>query len=561
MKPQAIALRRISSLKQAEGHSLDAQESSTEKMSKEMDLEIVKAWRIIQTSNRGKNFGRKDMEEMLAFCKKNRRVKYLLIDFVNRLMREAEVLIYYKVLFNQLGVQLVFCDPAQHNLNSGDQYSKLMLYIEAFSAEQDNDHRTGTTVSKMKARIEQGYYLTRPHQGYVKSDIPGIHAPDPVRFKTLQNACKHIIYDGWSVSQAVKWLNDSGYRTRAGNKMDLNHFIELFEDPYYCGIITIRSDGWPKNVPGLHQPMLSQREHKILVSIMSKRNPRLRMKHNPEFPMANILRHQECMGIGKYEKFAGVNHNRGKRNGKQRPIQKVYDCRDCRKRLSRDKVHTNFTHHLGSLQLLPDEQRFLQALVKVWKMQRGSVTERLRTLEVRKQSLEQKMQETTATYALESDILIKTNLKKLITGYGEELESLEKDIIITRDVELESEDFVRFAVEYMSNLAKNWWDLSYENRKRGEQILFNGKIYANNSAIIHTPELSTIYRLGTNKKDLEKVSLSNMVELAGTAPASASLSWLVFYRFRLFKNLGEQPINSQKAIPQSPENLSKFYGQ
>lgn len=524
MKPQAIALRRISSLSQADGHSLDAQESSTERMARDMGLEIVKAWRIVQTSNRGKNFGRKDMEEMLALCKRNRKIKYLLIDFVNRLMREAEVLIYYKVLFNQLGVQLIFCDPKQHNLNSGDQYSKLMLYLEAFTAEQDNENRAGTTISRMKARIEQGYYLTHPHQGYMKSDTPGIHIPDPIRFKPLQDACKHIIYDGWSVSQTVKWLNDGGYRTRGGKKMDLNHFIELFEDAYYCGIITIKSEGWPKNIRGLHQPMLSQREHKILATIMAKRNPRTRKKHNPDFPMANILRHEECLNTGKYEKFAGVNHNRGKRNGKQRPLRPVYDCRDCRTRLSRDLVHANFTQHLASLQLLPDEQRFIQALIKVWKLQRGSVTERLRTLEVRKESLEHKMQETTATYAQESDLLIKTNLKKLITGYGEELESLEKDIISTRDVELESEDFVKFAVEYMSNLAKNWWALSYENRKRGEQILFNGKIYANNSAIVHTPELSTIYRLGTNKKDLEKVSLANMVELAGTAPASVGLS-------------------------------------
>ena len=520
MKPQAIALRRISSHSQADGHSLDAQESSTERMADEMGLEIVKAWRIIQTSNKGKNFGRRDMEEMLTYCKKTRTVKYLLIDFVNRLMREVEIMIYYKVLFNQLGVTLIFCDPAQHNLNSTDQYAQLMLYLEGYKAEQDNVARSQTTVARMKARIEQGYYLTYPHQGYTKSDTPGLHVPDPIRFEPLQDTCKHIIYDGWSVPQAVRWLNDNGYRTQAGKKMDLNHFIALFEDSYYCGIINIKSEGWPKNVRGLHQPMLSQREHKILVAVMSKRNPRLRMKHNPDFPMANILRHYECMNVGKYEKFAGVNHNRGKRNGKQRPIRKVYDCRDCRTRLSRDVVHTNLTQHLDSLQLLPDEQRFTQAMIKVWKMQRGSVTERLRTLEVRRQTIEQKMQEITESYAVETDLLIKGNLKKLITGYGAEINALEKDIVGTRDVELESEDFVKFAIEYMTNLADNWWSLSYENRKRGEQILFNGKIYANNKAVVHTPNLSTIYRLGANKKDQNMVSLANMVELPGTAPGS-----------------------------------------
>ena len=121
-------------------------------------------------------------------------------------------------------------------------------------------------------------------------------------------------------------------------------------------------------------------------------------------------------------------------------------------------------------------------------------------------------------------MLLKENLKKLVTSYSEELKLIEKDIIGTRDIELESEDFVKFAIEFMVNLSRNWWTLSYENRKRGEQILFNGKIYANNSATIHTPELSTIYRVGANKKDLGKVSLASLVELAGTAPASASLS-------------------------------------
>jgi hypothetical protein len=45
--------------------------------------------------------------------------------------------------------------------------------------------------------------------------------------------------------------------------------------------------------------------------------------------------------------------------------------------------------------------------------------------------------------------------------------------------------------------------------------------------------LSTIYRLGTNKK-APAAADAFLEELAGTAPASAGLSWLVFYRFSLF---------------------------
>lgn len=266
MKQQAIVLNRISSKDQASGHSLDAQLENAKVKAAELDVDITKVWSGVLTSKKGKNFGRKDLEEMLSHCRQNKQVKYVLVDMVNRLMREMKVLFYYVVLFEQMGVKVVFCDPSQKHLNSDDQMSQLLLAIEAFKAEADNKTRGETSISRMHSRIKQGYYLSHPHQGYMTSDVPGLHIPDPIRFKPLQDACKHIIYDGWSVNQAVKWLNDSGYRTRKGRKMAIDKFIDLLMDRYYCGFIDIKSEGWPKDIRGLHEPMLSVREHKILVT-------------------------------------------------------------------------------------------------------------------------------------------------------------------------------------------------------------------------------------------------------------------------------------------------------
>ncbi|MDB5185572.1 MAG: hypothetical protein JWL85_95 [Candidatus Saccharibacteria bacterium] len=97
--------------------------------------------------------------------------------------------------------------------------------------------------------------------------------------------------------------------------------------------------------------------------------------------------------------------------------------------------------------------------------------------------------------------------------------------------------------------------ISYENRKRGEQVLFNGAIYADNSANVHSPTLSSIYRLGTNKKALSDVDNAHLVELAGTAPASARLSLLVVYRFRSFSWFSRfRPVNDQKVEISSPKS-------
>jgi len=521
MEPLAISTRRISSIGQIKGHSLEAQAASTIKMADELKAEIVKTWDIVQTSNRGKNFKRKDMEEALRFCKQNKRVKYFLFDFVGRVMREAEVLIYYKVLFNQLGVQLVFCDPSQRYLNGNDQYTRLMLMIEAVKAEMDNDSRRETVIARMKSRYSQGYYISKPHAGYIKSSIPGLHIPDPERFKLLQECGKRVIYKQYSVPQAIKWLNAQGYRTPGGKIMDVDHYSDLMIDRYYCGIIDINKDDWPKGVKGVHQQMFSPREHQLLVERIKKRNIRVLRKNNPDFPMANILRHYECRNLGKYEKFSGHWFNRGKRkSGRQRPLIAVYDCRDCRKRIRREYVHKAFSEYLAQLNLVVDEAKFKNALIRVWKNQQGVISDQKVALRNKKTSLEQKIKQTASAMVSESVESAKSAMRALIDDYDKEVLEINNELSRLDSNDLASADFVNFALNFIKNLQSNWWSISADERKRGEMIIFKDKIYIDNLAEVHTPDLSPIYRLESIKKDLSFYDKSLLVELPVIATGS-----------------------------------------
>ncbi|MDQ5963145.1 MAG: site-specific recombinase [Patescibacteria group bacterium] len=540
MKDKAIALRRISDRKQDDGHSLIAQKESTERTAEQLGLLLVKTWDEIRSSKRGKNFKRRDMEQMLKFCKQNRDVKYLLIDFVNRLMREVEILIYYKVLFNQMGVELYFCDPTQQHLNGGDQYSKLMLLLEAYKAETDNDSRAETTIARMKARYNAGYYISHPHQGYMKSDIAGLHVKDPERFGLLQKSGYLIIYEQYTPEQAVRWLSDHGYRTRGGKKMDVNHYIELIQDRYFCGIIDIKKEG-PlsdiKNVKGLHEPMFSVHEHEKLVAIITKRNPRIRQKHNPEYPVANLIRHLECKHEELHSKFSGFAKDRGIRNGKKRPKCPTYRCRTCRREFSRQRLHDGIETHMNSLEFLPDSATFKRALIKVWRNQRGSVIQRISILEANKARIETDIIKTAADYAKEPEGAAKNALRLLLEDYEAKLENIKNDITTTQNVDMESEDFVKFAMNFTEELKEKWWSISFDERQGGEQILFNGEFYVDNSAKVHTPKLSTIYTLGTNKNDPNGVDFNKMVELVGTAPTSIGFKHSTLQAYLVLESL------------------------
>ena len=424
------------------------------------------------------------------------------------------------------GVQLIFCDPSQQSLNGADPKTFLKRVEKLVEGELENEEKASLAIERMRSRVLLGYYPFNNHAGYKKTEAEdGLHVPDEPKFSLLRDGCRLIIYKNHTPEQAVRWMNENGYRTNGGKKLDVNHFIEFIVDTYYCGIIEINKPGWPKNVRGIHIPLLSKREHDILIAILRKRNPRTRYNHNPKFMLGNMLRHKECEGLGGYEKFSGHFHNRGRRpNGRQRTKKPVYDCRDCRKRLGRELVHSNFTNFLNDLEFIPDQKRFKDALIKVWKDQRGSTVNRLNTLIAKRSIIDKKIKDTAASYATEKDEVIKSTIGKLLKDYDNELKEVDLEMHQAKDTELESEDFVSFAFDFVEKLREKWWKLSWENMQRGEQIIFNGKIYMDNAAIVHTPSLSTIYRLGTNKKDLGEVNFNQMVELRGIAPRSAGVS-------------------------------------
>lgn len=229
--------------------------------------------------------------------------------------------------------------------------------------------------------------------------------------------------------------------------------------------------------------------------------------------------------MGGYEKFTGHYRNPGKSsNGKQRPLSPVYDCRDCRKRIGRDEANQSFESFLQSLEFVPNRTKFKKALTKVWRSQQGSLTDRLGSLSSRRQSYEQKRAATTAAYVVETDESIKSSLGQLLREYEQEISRIDAEVLEIKNADSVSEEFVRFAIEFVENIREGWWQLSWENMQRGEQILFNGKIYMDNTAKVHPTNLSSIYRLGTNKKALSNLDNAHLVELAGTAPASKGLA-------------------------------------
>ncbi len=526
---KAVAIRRVSSKKQEENnHSLNQQDTSVQSMAGALGAEIVMEWAMATSAKKGKNLERPDLKLALNYCRYNRGVKYLLVAKVSRFMRELKMLFHYMVEFEKLGVKVVFCDPSQQKYNADTADAMYELAKKAYQAEAENEERSETSTTKMQERVRLGYYPFYPHQGYKKTDAAdGLHVPDQPRFSLLQKALKATASLEMTPKEAQLWLASNGYRTpviyrkdKDGNKirkgeriLDLNHFTEIMKDPYYAKILEIND--WPVNKNGLHQAMITVEELEINIAIAKGRKIRRKQRYNPDFKL-NLSFHEPC--VNNDGKLTGINHTNGK--GWSR---KEYVCRACKKRVVRDDVHASMTMLLENL--TPRDEgvtELKKALKQVWENGEAYRIDRMKSLESRMVELTEVKSQMVRSLSANPDL--GEDIKDEIAKIKAEITDVGIQIAKDSDVDAEFDEFAEFALDYTENLRKRWWDLPDKQLDECKQLVFKDKIIVQPSGNVYTPDLSYIYTLITNKKDLKEVNFSNMVELVGTAPTSAGLT-------------------------------------
>lgn len=509
-KDKAIALCRVSTKHQrTDGHSLEQQEESIKQAAAELNCEIVKVWSLDISSKAGLNVKRKDLEEIRQYCKEHNDIKYFLVDRVSRLMREAKRFIWYTVELEDRGVKTFFTAPDQRNLNNDNQMAMLMQFFTASQAEQENREKALVNKQKMQSRISEGYYPFPIRQGYMKSETPALHIPDPIRFPLLQQSFRKILVESYTPNQALKWLHTQGYTTPLGNQLDIEHYMRILRQPYYAGALWVKD--WPRKDKGLHQAMITLDEWHRLQELISSRRPKFeRQQHNPDFPLNKSL--CECGG-----KLVGFNHQNGK--GWSKP---KYRCRDCGKQFRQEVVHAEMSSLLNKI-VLKDSQRtpFLEALSVVFEERRKDSINHIKLLQGHREKLIDKKDGLIESLAVNPELAVDT--KRVIEKVSQEISAIETEINTTDELKYEFIKIAQFGLDFTQNYDKYWWKLSHANRLKCKQMLFPQDFCVKKTGKVYTPEISPLNRLASNKKDSEIDSESLLVELEGIAPSSTGL--------------------------------------
>ncbi len=457
---------------------------------------------------------------MLDYCKKHKKVKYLLVSSPDRFMRSIQEASYFEVTFRLIGVEIYYTDD--ESLNGCDAMTKFRRMTKYFEAEVGNEERTRKSLINTEASLKAGRTPYPPKFGYKRTFTPGMHIPnDDYNLATTLGDIMSRIADGsLSVSGGLKELNQSDYFTRGNHSVyRMDKWKKVLSDPYYAGCVEGKKQVQHFNPNALHQPLITKEQHKRIVNILGGRkkcHAAPRENGNTHYPLNCIMLCEEChraevaaghIGIHDHSKFCGYISSNGKGNKYD-----VYGCRKCRKRISRQEAHKAVQEQIAQFDLSNvGRKRILKQLEIVWKDE-----ERMRKTEIsqllhQKPSLEHAKSEQVRTLCQISDPDVRSEVeaaikqtKRVLDGVTAKLSNLQNK------TELDKKDFMKFALELIDNLAEHFFDLTLEEVKRCERLLFPGGFLVTTDKKVRTPQISPFYRGRTTKKDLPKSEKSFM---------------------------------------------------
>lgn len=514
----AIVSCRVSSTEQLENNSLNRQRDAVLRAATELGVRIPEDgwWSGSVSSKRGTNVERKDLNEMLERCKKDKRIKYLIVDEPDRFMRSIDEAAYFEVSFRRLGVTVWYASDTE--LNKGDLASKLLKFTKYLSAEGSNEERQNKSISGQTKALMEGRYPFSPKPGYKRGYERGIQEIHPVRGPALRQVLLRVANRSVTPTQALIELNQSAFMSDGHSAYKMDKFEKIATDPFYGGIVEIDKQVKVRNENGLHEPLITKEQHFELVRIMSKRRKFQigpRKNGNPRFPCSNIVTCAPCEGK-QYCRYVGYKHSNG-----QNPklAYEKYRCRACKRYLTREELHPKIEKQFTKNPITPEGVNdLLEALRYVWKQKEGQAVHEATRIKRKIDALNASISNQVEAVVDPANAMIKDDLLNAIAKKKDEVAKLEDSLSETKQITEENQErFLRFSFEFVDNMGKRFLDpsLSRENRLRCKQVIFPAGFYLDANNKVYTPEISSLITLQAKKKDAEASDNSHLVRVTG----------------------------------------------
>ncbi|EDP97315.1 recombinase family protein [Kordia algicida OT-1] len=336
---KAVIYTRVSSGKQKENTSLETQREYCTLYAQRAKLEISAYFG--GTNESAKNDDRKEYQKMLTFVRQ-KKISNIIVYSIDRFSRAGSTAITTVEKLQAKGINVIsVTQPMDTKTSTGTFFQNLNLLFSKY----DNDQRKEKTITGMKQRLLQGFYIGNAPIGFKNArdtqNRPILIHSDKAKF--IRKAFQWKANESLSNVEIIRRLKNYGVN------LSPPRLTDMFRNPVYCGLIA-NSLLEGKVVKGNHKPIVSKKLFLQVNNINAKKNGAgfKHKKNNPHLPLKGFI---TCDGCGKpitgyTEKIYKINYYRCNAKG-------------CSGYSRADKLNDKFKNLLNSFQI---DEKFIAPL-------------------------------------------------------------------------------------------------------------------------------------------------------------------------------------------------------
>jgi len=283
MKP-CFGYIRVSTQKQGEGVSLEAQKDAITVFASRNQLEVIEWFEEKETAAKS---GRPVFTKMLKRLHRGN-AEGLIIHKIDRSARNLRDWAAIGDL-SDAGINVYF---ATETLDFRSRGGRLTADIQAVIAADYIRNLREETIKGMTGRLKQGFYPFRAPIGYLDNGKGKPKTPDPVRAPLITELFELYGSGQYSERSLLQWARARGLYSRSSGTVSLHGIETILGNSFYCGIITIKRTG--ARFDGLHQPLIEPSLFNRVQRLKAGRAGKKETRHNHLFQ--GVFRCGHCSG-------------------------------------------------------------------------------------------------------------------------------------------------------------------------------------------------------------------------------------------------------------------------
>lgn len=514
---EAILYLRVSSKAQIKrGHGLDSQETRLREFARFKQYSVFDVFADDLT---GKVSNRPGIQDLLAFLKnqKGKRRFVILIDDITRFARSVRAHEDLRDAILEAGGILE--SPSVEFGHNAD--SRMVEYVLATMSQHQREKNAEQTVSRMRARLQNGYWCFQPPIGYVHRDVEGhgklIVRDEPVA-SIIQEALEGFASGRFDTQVEVKRFLESQPafpKDTPNGEVRNERVARLLRRVIYAGMVEAPSWGVALQ-EGKHQGL-------IAFATFEKNQRRLRdgakapvrKDVSADFPLRGSV---VCGDCGKPLTACWSKSKTGKKHPYYQCFAK--GCVSYRKSIRRDEIEGDVEALLEQLQPTEDLFELATAMFKhAWDQQLEQAQSIAATAKTKIADIEKQIEQLL-------DRVVEASSPAVIGAFEKRIDDLEREKLVMAEKMATSgkpvrpfDEMFELALRFLASPWKIWSSGSLEHKKLVLKLAFVDRLVYSRNEGFRTPKTTLPFKVLGGLSSLE----CEMARPAGFEPATCRL--------------------------------------